>query len=98
MSYFTAVFKDLPQDELQAITQDERCRFMSHSHVGHERDALRQRIAELESTRPVCSLCAMKVDEAAGVDVAALNRRIAELESTIRNHGLCKLRDTLGES
>jgi hypothetical protein len=42
MSYFTAVFKDLPADELIAIAQDERCRFMSHSHVGHERDDLRQ--------------------------------------------------------
>ena len=49
MSYFTAVFKDLPQDELAAIAQDERCRFMSHSHVGHERDELRQRVADLES-------------------------------------------------
>jgi uncharacterized coiled-coil protein SlyX len=51
---------------------------------------LEKRIEELESTRPVCSLCAMKVDEAAGVDVAALNRRIAELESTIKQHGTPK--------
>jgi len=43
--------------------------------------ASQQRIEELESTRPVCSLCAMSIDESAGVDVAALNRRIEELEA-----------------
>ena len=48
MTYFTAVFKDLPADEMQAITRDERCRFMSHSHVGHERDDLRQRAEAME--------------------------------------------------
>lgn len=55
MSYFTAVFKDLPMDELAAIAQDERCRFMSHSHVGHERDELRQRVADLEVERDMLS-------------------------------------------
>jgi len=51
MTYFTAVFKDLPADELIAIAQDERCRFMAHSHVGHERDELLATLKHLYETQ-----------------------------------------------
>ena len=61
MTYFTAVFDGLTPNETVAICNNEKCRFMSHSHVGHERDhwreanraslaageALKERIAEI---------------------------------------------------
>jgi uncharacterized protein YPO0396 len=40
-------------------------------------------VEELKQARQICPTCSMKIDEAAGVDVAALNRRIAELKSAL---------------
>jgi hypothetical protein len=42
MTYFTAVFDGLTSDETVAICNNEKCRFMAHSHVGHERDHWRE--------------------------------------------------------
>ena len=43
-------------------------------------ESLRQRIAELEKAREICPECALKIDEAAGVDVAAINQKLSVVE------------------
>jgi hypothetical protein len=39
--YFTAIYADLTEQERAAICENDKCRFMSHSHVADERDAHR---------------------------------------------------------
>jgi hypothetical protein len=39
--YFTAIYAGLTEQERAAICENDKCRFMSHSHVADERDAHR---------------------------------------------------------
>jgi hypothetical protein len=45
--YFTAVYAGLTTDEMKAITETEKCRYMAHSHLAYERDDLRKQRDEL---------------------------------------------------
>ena len=55
MNYFTAVYIGLTQDEIIAICNNEKCRFMAHSHIAHERDDLRAKLEACEKNRNLLS-------------------------------------------
>ncbi len=60
---------------------------MTHAEYSDEIESLRARVAELESAKPICPMCASQIDEAAGVDLVGLKQQLADVEN---DYSICK--------
>ncbi len=55
--------------------------------AAEEIETLRGRVAELESAKQICPVCASKIDEAAGIDLVELKQQLAAVEN---DYAICK--------